>query len=175
MNLTLLPSWYTPSRFFSAGFLVLTSLLATSCLFATFACASTVSSTIRSFTFHIEQRYAALRSTLPEHTSIYNEYPREELRTKLPEYLSMAAMKEDESSEGSNSITESSYILMGRPIHILQNDILQLNIINKLQSTGLSIHFHGFEMEDAFEYDGVVGMYSYLMCCWYIVMYQHRL
>ncbi len=47
---------------------------------------------------------------------------------------------------------------MGMPIHVVEQDILHMEIHNKLQSTGLSIHFHGFEMAKAIEYDGVVGL-----------------
>jgi FtsP/CotA-like multicopper oxidase with cupredoxin domain len=64
----------------------------------------------------------------------------------------------DTTGGSSSSVIESSsYLLMGRPIHVMQNEILSLEINNKLPSTGLSIHFHGFEMANKVEYDGVVG------------------
>jgi len=47
---------------------------------------------------------------------------------------------------------------MGMPIHVVNGDRLNMNIMNQLPSTGLSIHFHGFEMKNAIEYDGVVGL-----------------
>ena len=46
---------------------------------------------------------------------------------------------------------------MGMAIHVVENDQLRIVLKNGLQSTGLSLHFHGFEMKNAIEYDGVVA------------------
>ena len=108
---------------------------------------------LRSFEFNIVERYARLSASLPEHTSIQTKWPRKELRAALPDYLSIATM----TAFGPN-ITDASYLLMGTPVHVVENDVLSMSIMNNLQSTGLSIHFHGFEMINAIQYDGVVGL-----------------
>jgi hypothetical protein len=68
---------------------------------------------IRSFKFNIEERNARLATSLPSHTSIRNEWPREGLRAPLPDYLSIATM----TSKGPN-ITDSSYVFMGMSVHV---------------------------------------------------------
>jgi len=110
---------------------------------------------IRIFNFNIKERYAPLATSLPSHTSVFKKWPQDgdHERAPLPNYLSIATM----TSQGSD-ITDSSYILMGLPVHVVENDRLLMRIENNLQSTGLSIHFHGFEMKNALEYDGVVGL-----------------
>ena len=93
--------------------------------------------TTRQFNFHIEDRYAPLVSpdVLPQQTSIYHRWPRKDLRTHLPDFLSIATYVE----EGS-SISDTSYVLMAQPIHVVEGNQIDLNIVNKLQATGLSIH-----------------------------------
>lgn len=112
-----------------------------------------VTGSIRSFQFHITERYVPFTTSLPDHTSIYHKWPREELRTKLPEYMSVVTTTEHKSSS-----KHMPNVLMGKPIHVVQNDRLDMSIANELLSTGLSIHFHGFEMPNAIQYDGVVGL-----------------
>ena len=111
---------------------------------------------LRRFEFSIEDRYARLTASLPTNTSLLKSWLNEELRAKLPDYISTATTVS--SSLGLNITKSSSYVLMGMPIHVVENDFLQLIVRNKLPSTGLSIHFHGFEMENAIQYDGVVGL-----------------
>jgi len=137
-----------PSRLFFSCHLALVTFLLSSNFQQVNATAST-----RSFKFEIEERYARLATSLPDHTSIFNKWPHEELRTHLPDYLSVAVM-----TSQSTHISDSSYIFMGMPIHVVEYDQLDMAVLNNLQSTGLSIHFHGFEMANAIEYDGVVGL-----------------
>ncbi len=123
---------------------------------------------VRSFDFTIKEQFAPLAITLPSHTSIYNEWPRKDLRASLPNYLSIATTvdshhhtMESFSGEDDTKIIDpptSVPVLMGMPIHVVENDVLEMNIMNNLSNTGLSIHFHGFEMKNALEYDGVVGL-----------------
>lgn len=110
-------------------------------------------SSVRSYNFTIKETYIPFISRLPAHTSIYNKWPRLELRTKLPEYLSIVTTIEKHGSWGNNF-----KVLMAKPIHVVESDRLELTISNDLLATGLSIHFHGFEMSEAIQYDGVVGL-----------------
>jgi len=48
--------------------------------------------------------------------------------------------------------------LMATPIHVRDGDYLSVSVKNSLQATGLSIHWHGFEMTGHLEFDGVVGL-----------------
>ena len=109
---------------------------------------------ISSHRFDIQANYAPLASSLPDHTSIYHKWPRENLRMNLPEYISIATM----TGPTKNTANESLLTLMGKPIHILEGDRLEVALENYLPTTGLSLHFHGFEMRDAQVYDGVVGI-----------------
>lgn len=108
---------------------------------------------LRSYNFFIKERYVPFISLVPTHTAVYHKWPPEELRTELPEYISLVTTIE----EGKLS-QKTPNVLMGRPIHVVQSDRLEMTINNGLPSTGLSIHFHGFEMSNAIEYDGVVGL-----------------
>jgi FtsP/CotA-like multicopper oxidase with cupredoxin domain len=47
---------------------------------------------------------------------------------------------------------------MSTPIHVRDGDFLSVSVKNSLQATGLSIHWHGFEMTGHLELDGVVGI-----------------
>lgn len=106
----------------------------------------------RFFDFNIEEKYAKLSSSLDGvNTAIRSSWPRKDLQIKLSKYLPIAVMSEE-------GFSDTDYILMGRPIHIVEQEELDMKITNKLQATGLSIHFHGFEMENAIQYDGVVGL-----------------
>ena len=109
---------------------------------------------LRSFDFFINVRYASLSASLPPHTSIYNIWPPKKVRTTLPLYQSIATMI----SAGANITDSSSHVLMGIPLHVIENDFLAVNVMNNVPNTGLSIHFHGFEMKNSVEYDGVVGL-----------------
>ena len=111
------------------------------------------STIVHRFEFNIQTRYAPLAASIPSHTAIYNEWPQPQLRKTLPHYISIATMI----SQVQN-ISDSSYTLMGAPIHVVEQNLLDITLINVLQNTGLSLHFHGFEMNNAVEYDGVVGL-----------------
>jgi len=110
---------------------------------------------ISSHQFDIRATYAPLVSSLPNHTNIYHEWPRENLRTTLPDYISLATTTADMPE---NKAFESPLALMGKPIHVLAGDRLEVSLNNYLPTTGLSLHFHGFEMSDSLVYDGVVGI-----------------
>lgn len=111
-------------------------------------------STSRDYVFDVKALYAPLTTTLPPFTSIHNTWPPQQLRKhkELPSYVSIAtAGFLTHNSSGSN-------VLMGEPIHVIQGDSLRVTLKNSLPGTGLSLHWHGFEMEGQLEYDGVVGI-----------------
>lgn len=120
-------------------------------IFHIITCFIEAKDTVRSFHFDIQIRYAKLRLNDDVITEIQRTWPKEDLRKDLPDFLSVAVMVDDD-------VQNDEYILMGRPIHCIEGDMLELAVENNLQSTGLSLHFHGFEMESAIEYDGVVGL-----------------
>lgn len=47
---------------------------------------------------------------------------------------------------------------MSEPIHVIEGETLEVTLLNNLDSTGLSLHWHGFEMIDLLHFDGVVGL-----------------
>ena len=119
---------------------------------------------------NIKASYAHLAKQLPFHTAIYQSWPRDNLRVNLPDYIQTATSdnrpkikSNQQNDQNTDSFSDSDnfldqFPLMGKPIHVIQGNRLELNLINSIQTTGLSIHFHGFEMRDALEYDGVVGI-----------------
>lgn len=111
---------------------------------------------IRSFNFDAQVKYAPLLHSLPNHTAIYHEWPPEKLRKTLPNYISAALIEYDGSS--SASYIDDDLPMIGPPIHVQAGDILSVTLKNSLATTGLSLHWHGFEMTNALEYDGVVGV-----------------
>ena len=119
------------------------------------------------YDFNIHTAYAPLAITLPNHTAIYHRWPRKDQRAHLPDYLSIAAtttasnnfkLISEEDDEEINNDESIDYLLMGDTIHVVQGQRLEVNLVNTLQATGLSLHFHGFEMKDSLVYDGVVGV-----------------
>ena len=50
------------------------------------------------------------------------------------------------------------HTFLSPPIHVRDGDFLSVSVKNSLQATGLSIHWHGFEMTNHLEFDGVVGI-----------------
>lgn len=115
------------------------------------ACFTEATETVRSFHFDIQIRYAKLRLNDGMKTAIQTTWPRKDLQKHLPDYLSVAVMVDEDD-------LNSEYVLMGKPIHCIEGEILELTVENNVESTGLSLHFHGFEMKSAIEYDGVVGL-----------------
>ena len=113
------------------------------------------SNTIRSFDFDAQVKYAPLLHSLPNNTAIYHEWPPKKLRKTLPNYISTALVVTPDDDNGSN---DNDLPLIGPPIHVQTGDILSVTLQNSLMTTGLSIHWHGFEMTNALEYDGVVGV-----------------
>ena len=112
--------------------------------------------TIRPFNFDAQVKYAPLLNSLPNNTAIYHEWPPKKLRKTLPNYISTALVVTPDDNDGSND--DNDLPLIGPPIHVQTGDILSVTLQNSLMTTGLSIHWHGFEMTNALEYDGVVGV-----------------
>ena len=111
---------------------------------------------ISSHQFDIHAAFAPLISSLPNHTSIYHKWPRENLRTTLPDYISLFTSTIPDINK--NSTFENSITLMGTPIHVFEGSKIEISLTNYLQTAGLSLHFHGFEMQKSLMYDGVVGI-----------------
>ena len=109
----------------------------------------------RSFDFEVQVKYVPLTATLPEETSIYHKWPPEKLRKKLPKYIPAAVVI---TPENQGNIIDDDLVLVGPPVHVQAGDVLSVSLKNSLLTTGLSLHWHGFEMGDALEYDGVVGV-----------------
>jgi hypothetical protein len=105
--------------------------------------------TIRRFDFDVRSAYAPFVKALSNITSIYHHWPPTNQRTDLPEYLRIASIHQPEQDEPT---------LVGPPLHVQQGDRLNVALRNSLMFSGLSIHWHGFEMKNAPEYDGVVGV-----------------
>ena len=114
---------------------------------------------IRSFNFEARVKNLPLLSSLPNHTAIYHEWPPKQLRKTLPDYIAAAVVKHSTSSDGESSNNkDEDNLLVGPPIHVQVGDTLRVTLKNSLPTTGLSIHWHGFEMSNTLEYDGVVGV-----------------
>ena len=111
----------------------------------------------RRFQFNITARYVPLTSNLPHFTSIYHDWPPKNLRKKIPNLIQTATI---EKSQPENTLTaiDAAHTLMGPPIHIQSGDQFELILLNKLETSGISLHWHGFEMKNSLEYDGVVGL-----------------
>jgi len=99
----------------------------------------------RQYTFDIQTSYAPLLQSLDNiDTAIYSTWP--DFDKHIPDYATIA------------STHPNIGVLMSQPIHVIEGDILEVTLINHLDSTGLSIHWHGFEMKNSIVYDGVVGI-----------------
>jgi hypothetical protein len=105
--------------------------------------------TLRHFDFDVRPAYAPFVKALSNITSIYHQWPPRNLRTDLPEYLQIASIHQPQQDEPT---------LMGPAVHVQQGDRLNVALRNSLMFSGLSIHWHGFEMKNGPEYDGVVGV-----------------
>jgi len=113
---------------------------------------------IRSYNFNARIENLPLLLSLPNHTAIYHEWPPKQLRKTLPNYIAAAVVRQSESKDGMRSNDKEDNLLVGPPIHVQVGDTLRVTLKNSLQTTGLSLHWHGFEMTNALEYDGVVGV-----------------
>jgi len=114
---------------------------------------------VRQYTLDVTLDYAPLALSLPNETAIYREWPPAHLRAELPDYQRIAGVRRMLSdNKDTNNNADNAPTLMGPPVHVRRNEILSVTLINHLQASGLSIHWHGFEMEDSPEYDGVVGV-----------------
>ena len=125
--------------------------------------AASVDAAVRSFNFDAQVKYVPLLRSLPNHTAIYHKWPRKALRKTLPDYISAAVVVTqtvyaNETSDDNTNNSNSDLSLVGPPIHVQVGDTLSVVLKNSLQTSGLSIHWHGFEMTNALEYDGVVGV-----------------
>jgi hypothetical protein len=115
--------------------------------------------TMRSFNFDVQVKYAPLLRSIPNHTAIYHQWPPKALRKTLPAYISAAVVVTKTANESfDDNASDSDLPLVGPPIHVQEGDTLFVTLKNSLSTTGLSIHWHGFEMKNALEYDGVVGV-----------------
>lgn len=108
---------------------------------------------ISSFDFAVNAVNVPLAKKLPNETGIFRSWPRENLRIDLPQYLRAVKV-----TTPTTVTSATDNVLMSRPLHLVQYSRLEFNLINQLQASGLSVHFHGFVMENAIEYDGVVGV-----------------
>ena len=129
-------------------------IAAIACAFVSFTSAATV----RTFSFDAQVKYLPLLRSLPNHTAIYHEWPPKNLRKTLPDYIAAAVVSPDKVSGDSDDLHQISQRLIGPPIHVQAGDTLSVTLKNSLPTTGLSLHWHGFEMSNALEYDGVVGV-----------------
>ena len=109
----------------------------------------------RSFDFDARVKYAPLLRSLPNQTAIYHKWPPKKLRKTLPNYISAALITSPQAPGVDN---DNDLPLIGPPIHVQAGDVLSVSLKNSLSTTGLSLHWHGFEMTNALEYDGVVGV-----------------
>ena len=99
----------------------------------------------RQYTFDIRTSYVPLLQSLDNvDTAIHSTWPA--FDKHIPDYATTA------------STHPNIGVLMSQPIHVIEGDILEVTLINHLDSTGLSIHWHGFEMKNSIVYDGVVGI-----------------
>ena len=112
-----------------------------------------MSAVLRTFQFEAEASIAPLTASLPNHSGVL-DYALDWNKTNrhIPKYLNVASVAGglDNGHDGIN--------LMGPPIHVRNGDDLSVIVKNSLSTTGLSVHWHGFEMEDSLVYDGVVGV-----------------
>lgn len=132
-------------------------------LFTLISAITGVDGAVRSFNFDAQVKYVPLLRSLPNHTSIYHNWPPKPLRKTLPDYISAAVVvtqtvNADETPDDNTNDSNSDLTLVGPPIHVQAGDTLSVILKNSLQTSGLSIHWHGFEMTNALEYDGVVGV-----------------
>ena len=98
----------------------------------------------RTYNFDVKTKHVPLSKALPQHTIIHNEWPKHS--RNLPRHVTIATADED------------TQVLMSKPIHIIQGEELEVILTNSLDSSGMSVHWHGFEMKDFLHYDGVVGI-----------------
>jgi len=100
-----------------------------------------------SFNFEATAGLAPLTATLPNITAIYNEWPPKKLRVSLPKYQRVATVVPVQDVDDSFTLPQyDRHRLMSTPIHVRDGDFLLVSVKNLLQSTGLSIHWHGFEV-----------------------------
>jgi len=104
---------------------------------------------VRFYKFEIKSNYAPLTKDLPQSTKIYHEWPLRKLRVDLPKYLRIASI---------HNAQGGTPTLIGPPIHVQAGDKLKVEVENSLINTGISIHWHGFELKNSWEYDGVAGI-----------------
>jgi len=106
----------------------------------------------RKYTFTIKPSSIYLSQTIPSHSQLYKTWPNDKQRTDLPKELpSIAVVAHNDTSHSHNK-------LMGPTIHVETGDRLQLELINDVPHTGLSLHLHGLSYDGAFQYAGSVGV-----------------
>lgn len=120
---------------------------------------------IRKYDFHIVKDFLKMDLDFPSSSEQKNNSTYDSdgwfFQQAFPEYLAVAGVRENlneneiDNASGSSS---SSLSLMGPAIHVQEGDRLVVNVTNFLDTSGMSIHWHGFEMPSALQYDGVVGI-----------------
>mmetsp|Transcript_29962 Transcript_29962/g.55135 ORF Transcript_29962/g.55135 Transcript_29962/m.55135 type:complete len:1142 (-) Transcript_29962:1277-4702(-) len=117
-----------------------------------------VEAAFRSFDFDAHVKYAPLLHSLVNHTAIYHKWPPKKLRKTLPNFISAALITTGGNNDNDDNKNDDLLPLVGPPIHVQVGDTLSVSLKNSISTTGLSLHWHGFEMTNALEYDGVVGV-----------------
>lgn len=111
--------------------------------------------TLRSFEFEARVSIAHLAASLPSHSGVLNFANPSDggiVGRHVPDYLNIATIFDNQHDN------DVGINLMGPPIHVRDGDDLSVVVKNSLATTGLSLHWHGFEMTESLPYDGVVGI-----------------
>ncbi|VEU38467.1 unnamed protein product [Pseudo-nitzschia multistriata] len=112
-----------------------------------------MSTVLRSFQFEATASIASVTASLPSHSAVLDHaLDWNKTNRHIPKYLNVATIA------GGLNNGPDEINLMGPPIHARNGDDISVIVKNSLSTTGLSIHWHGFEMEDSMVYDGVVGV-----------------
>ena len=104
----------------------------------------------RKYTFPVKATSLPLSQTIPSHSQLYKTWPNDKQRQELPKEIPSIAVV------GHNDTSHNT--LMGPTIHVETGDRLQLELINDVPHTGISLHLHGLSFDGAFEYAGSVGV-----------------
>jgi len=104
----------------------------------------------RNYSFRIIPTSLPLSQTIPSLSQLYKTWPNDKQRQELPKEIpALAVVAHNDTSHNT---------LMGPTIHVETGDRLQLELINDVPHTGLSLHLHGLSYDGAFQYAGSVGV-----------------
>jgi len=104
----------------------------------------------RKYKFRVGFTSLPLSQTIPSRSQLYKTWPNDKQRTDLLKEITALAVV------AHNDTTHNT--LMGPTIHVETGDRLQLELINDVPHTGLSLHLHGLSFDGAFQYAGSVGV-----------------